>query len=1284
MSSLDKSSRPKSDTRLDSSSGSESDDDDKATKDSSCNVKQPSKLIRYAKWMITNTHKIGSLFVNPFKSKSQPECKSTLENPTINSVDQCTSSIDIFYDADTDVSPVNGYHVHGQEEAIRVSNNCSFDKWGKGRMLKLLTDTHHREFNIELWCDDLEKIKEFTTQNFISCDVAAQQELCAKNIRLEYEKYQYLSNQLKLICNDMQEFIDYIKPNGNQQESHMLVIGDTGVGKSSLINLILEEELMPIDVIKTTSGISLKNNIANQTFTRIDNCDRRYKLEWPVDLLQSGLVLLDSPGSNDTDILTNLIMNTMKRCFVFLCVIQCGITASLKNLLTQLRDNGLTGESIFCVVTYLDDKSPEERLKAIDAAKNEMINLFVNFDKKHCVVLNPKQSLYVLKNYQIYDKRHFEFLRAFIPFISNILSLKISAITDKVRFMAQRLYNKAIKYNYDLLDEEFAKSVRDCSSLKERQEMFQNAKERLVTKTEPIAKKFNTSAIETVIYNFHQDEFKKKFMDAANFLKLPTDISDSINWSDLTNRFCAKRVNSEYGFFGRVRDKRKLTDEHELSLLSSIYLNYQQDTKDAISKVDCYKIYTQLKLIEWIDQYFTKILQDEAEKTMKDVWNTCSEDMQLLDNAIRESYQFLLRENANDPAVKQKYHSVLNPMITNHVKKFSGSKKAALVTVTLGLALATESIYDLFKGYTVRDIEKDSYLFKTKVADDSSVFLGDILDPFECAYLDIEQLSKMSTLIEEIDERKKLCEKYLQRCQNVQIRFDNFQATKLKNWPLDFKKISLNSTVEYKSEFDGSIVKYGILTMHENECKVSHNVVIRSLRHKLNVLQIYDEIKQMRQIENANILRCYGAFIHEEIVHIVTENWSKTLEDFLLDNIPLPSRTILQISVLLIEMIIFLFQYGISTKICSPIILNTNSVLISSDSRIKLNILANKADFLYQPPEYLFPKNFKTSSNQESMNIQHIIYSLGLVLYRLYHQTPEQVALFKSGKWLLPAELVDKITVPNLILRRYTKILAEYQKKDQQFLFQTPVIDTTFSNISGTMKELIQRCYSVDFIQRPTLDEINAIVKFELIRLDGAGCSTGGLLILSSLLRRGCEGVGMGVGWVGVGVDECSEQNIDNDDLICPITMELFRDPVIANDGRVYERSAITQWINEHGTSPFTRQPLQLNELLPDDHLRELAARRRNSVVSYNAQHSTVTLPPLRTGSRNLRRIHPEETNNATDRERDNKACSKTGICLFGCCGLVVLATIIISVAFELARKDSSKTTANGSSYSSK
>lgn len=52
------------------------------------------------------------------------------------------------------------------------------------------------------------------------------------------------------------------------------------------------------------------------------------------------------------------------------------------------------------------------------------------------------------------------------------------------------------------------------------------------------------------------------------------------------------------------------------------------------------------------------------------------------------------------------------------------------------------------------------------------------------------------------------------------------------------------------------------------------------------------------------------------------------------------------------------------------------------------------------------------------------------------------------------------------------------------------------------------------------------------------------------------------------------------DELYCPITRELFHDPVVAADGVVYERSAIQRWFCSHNTSPSTglRIPLQLHE----------------------------------------------------------------------------------------------------------
>jgi hypothetical protein len=79
-----------------------------------------------------------------------------------------------------------------------------------------------------------------------------------------------------------------------------------------------------------------------------------------------------------------------------------------------------------------------------------------------------------------------------------------------------------------------------------------------------------------------------------------------------------------------------------------------------------------------------------------------------------------------------------------------------------------------------------------------------------------------------------------------------------------------------------------------------------------------------------------------------------------------------------------------------------------------------------------------------------------------------------------------------------------------------------------------------------------------------------------------------------------TKNDIKNDDLICPITFQIFRDPVIAGDGHTYERAAIVRWISEHGTSPLTRQPLNINELQADDYLRNLADQRRNSSISSN------------------------------------------------------------------------------------
>ena len=61
------------------------------------------------------------------------------------------------------------------------------------------------------------------------------------------------------------------------------------------------------------------------------------------------------------------------------------------------------------------------------------------------------------------------------------------------------------------------------------------------------------------------------------------------------------------------------------------------------------------------------------------------------------------------------------------------------------------------------------------------------------------------------------------------------------------------------------------------------------------------------------------------------------------------------------------------------------------------------------------------------------------------------------------------------------------------------------------------------------------------------------------------------------------------DCLVCPITFSLFNDPVIAEDGHTYERSAIIDWIKRNSTSPLTRTSITIEGLRPNYIVKKLA-----------------------------------------------------------------------------------------------
>ena len=79
--------------------------------------------------------------------------------------------------------------------------------------------------------------------------------------------------------------------------------------------------------------------------------------------------------------------------------------------------------------------------------------------------------------------------------------------------------------------------------------------------------------------------------------------------------------------------------------------------------------------------------------------------------------------------------------------------------------------------------------------------------------------------------------------------------------------------------------------------------------------------------------------------------------------------------------------------------------------------------------------------------------------------------------------------------------------------------------------------------------------------------------------------------------------------LICPITQELFSDPVTAADGRTYEREAILRWFNSRATSPLTNRAISTN-LVENVEIRNLAKQQPDYVRPPDPVRVERLIPP--------------------------------------------------------------------------
>jgi hypothetical protein len=149
-----------------------------------------------------------------------------------------------------------------------------------------------------------------------------------------------------------------------------------------------------------------------------------------------------------------------------------------------------------------------------------------------------------------------------------------------------------------------------------------------------------------------------------------------------------------------------------------------------------------------------------------------------------------------------------------------------------------------------------------------------------------------------------------------------------------------------------------------------------------------------------------------------------------------------------------------------------------------------------------------------------------------------------------------------------------------------------------------------------------------------------------------------------------NEESFSEKNLICPITNKIFQDPVLAGDGRVYERSAIVQWIQENGTSPITLEPISIDDLLPEPSVKQLC-QREQMPVTYSTGNEEVTLSPLKVAQSPPIIAQPSIV--ATARQLIDNRKRSDFICFIGT--LIVLAIIVFIIAIPLVTRSHSSGT---------
>uniref|UniRef100_A0A0B7B5M4 Protein kinase domain-containing protein n=1 Tax=Arion vulgaris TaxID=1028688 RepID=A0A0B7B5M4_9EUPU len=305
----------------------------------------------------------------------------------------------------------------------------------------------------------------------------------------------------------------------------LLIAGEMGSGKSSLVNLLLGKQLMPTSELRCTaaiveisygpspeilahyrddsSGKSKKpllikpvspekldiflNKLEYLVTNRDEDTDEspfeKVQLRWPLEMLEGGVTIVDSPGVGDSKGLPQILSDYMERAFGFVYVID-STTSIHKHRLGQLllkaieANDGFDHSTTLFVCNHWDKVPPADAERVKDSLTDRLSMILPGVNKSQLYSISVKQSSLDVEYGQVRQEhqRLIEGIRRFLP----------QTMRGKLRIyyrylssiMKRSLYSLRISFN--MHKEKMEEMRKNYSNIESRISSLQkNSKEKL-------------------------------------------------------------------------------------------------------------------------------------------------------------------------------------------------------------------------------------------------------------------------------------------------------------------------------------------------------------------------------------------------------------------------------------------------------------------------------------------------------------------------------------------------------------------------------------------------------------------------------------------------------------------------------------------------------------------------------------------------------------------------------------------------------------------------------------